>query len=100
MKIATFNVNGIKTRLPHLLQWLEREKPDVKFSTFVKSLHVKQDVNAELTARVTAEGIASFEAAVDAVAEGQWAKALEALDTAASTSAASTGETASGRTPR
>jgi hypothetical protein len=31
---------------------VEREKPDVKFSTFVKSLHVKQDVNAELTARV------------------------------------------------
>ena len=24
MKIATFNVNGIKTRLPHLLRWLER----------------------------------------------------------------------------
>lgn len=29
MKIATFNVNGIKTRLPNLLQWLEREQPDV-----------------------------------------------------------------------
>jgi exodeoxyribonuclease-3 len=29
MKIATFNVNGIKTRLPHLLAWLEREQPDV-----------------------------------------------------------------------
>lgn len=29
MKIATFNVNGINTRLPHLLQWLEREAPDV-----------------------------------------------------------------------
>jgi exodeoxyribonuclease-3 len=29
MKIATFNVNGIKTRLPHLLRWLEREQPDV-----------------------------------------------------------------------
>lgn len=29
MKIATFNVNGIKTRLPHLLQWLQREQPDV-----------------------------------------------------------------------
>jgi exodeoxyribonuclease III len=29
MKIATFNVNGIKTRLPNLLQWLERERPDV-----------------------------------------------------------------------
>src|SRR6187431_2275540 len=29
MKIATFNVNGIKTRQAHLLQWLEREQPDV-----------------------------------------------------------------------
>jgi exodeoxyribonuclease-3 len=29
MRIATFNVNGIKTRLPHLLQWLAREQPDV-----------------------------------------------------------------------
>jgi exodeoxyribonuclease-3 len=29
MKIATFNVNGIKTRLPNLLAWLEREQPDV-----------------------------------------------------------------------
>lgn len=29
MKIATFNVNGIRTRGPHLLQWLERESPDV-----------------------------------------------------------------------
>jgi bifunctional non-homologous end joining protein LigD len=29
LKIATFNVNGIGTRLPNLLQWLEREKPDI-----------------------------------------------------------------------
>ncbi|NZA26414.1 exodeoxyribonuclease III [Luteimonas sp. SJ-92] len=29
LKIATFNVNGIRTRLPHLLQWLAQEKPDV-----------------------------------------------------------------------
>jgi exodeoxyribonuclease-3 len=29
LKVATFNVNGIRTRLPHLLQWLERERPDV-----------------------------------------------------------------------
>jgi exodeoxyribonuclease-3 len=29
MRIATFNVNGIKTRLPHLLRWLAREQPDV-----------------------------------------------------------------------
>ena len=29
MKIATFNVNGITSRLPHLLRWLERDSPDV-----------------------------------------------------------------------
>ena len=29
MKIATFNVNGIRGRLQNLLAWLEREKPDV-----------------------------------------------------------------------
>jgi exodeoxyribonuclease-3 len=29
MKIATFNVNGIKSRLSHLLEWLTRESPDV-----------------------------------------------------------------------
>ena len=29
MKIATWNVNSLKVRLPHLLDWLEQEKPDV-----------------------------------------------------------------------
>ena len=29
MKIATYNVNGIRKRLPRLLEWLERESPDV-----------------------------------------------------------------------
>jgi exodeoxyribonuclease-3 len=29
MKIATFNINGIGARLPRLLEWLERESPDV-----------------------------------------------------------------------
>ena len=27
--IATYNVNGIASRLPHLLQWLQREQPDI-----------------------------------------------------------------------
>jgi len=38
MKIATFNVNGIKTRLAHLLAWLEREQPDVACLQELKSL--------------------------------------------------------------
>ncbi len=29
MKIATFNVNGIRSRLPRLLEWLDETKPDV-----------------------------------------------------------------------
>jgi exodeoxyribonuclease-3 len=29
MKIATFNVNGIRSRLPNLLEWLRKESPDV-----------------------------------------------------------------------
>ncbi len=29
LKLATFNVNGIGARLPHLLAWLEREQPDI-----------------------------------------------------------------------
>jgi exodeoxyribonuclease III len=29
VKIATYNLNGIRARLPRLLEWLEREQPDV-----------------------------------------------------------------------
>jgi exodeoxyribonuclease-3 len=29
MKIATWNVNSLKVRLPHLLEWLATERPDV-----------------------------------------------------------------------
>src|SRR5687768_9595381 len=29
MKIATFNVNGIRARIGNLLEWLDREQPDV-----------------------------------------------------------------------
>ncbi|HWV09176.1 MAG TPA: exodeoxyribonuclease III [Pseudomonas sp.] len=29
LRIATFNINGMNARLPNLLQWLEREQPDV-----------------------------------------------------------------------
>jgi exodeoxyribonuclease-3 len=29
MKIATWNVNSLRVRLPHVLQWLAREQPDV-----------------------------------------------------------------------
>lgn len=29
MKIATYNVNGIRARLPRLVEWLEEQKPDL-----------------------------------------------------------------------
>ncbi|MFW5760859.1 MAG: endonuclease/exonuclease/phosphatase family protein, partial [Cyclobacteriaceae bacterium] len=29
MKIATYNINGIKARLPILLKWLEESAPDI-----------------------------------------------------------------------
>jgi exodeoxyribonuclease-3 len=29
MKLATFNVNGIRARLPRLIEWLDREQPDI-----------------------------------------------------------------------
>src|SRR5437867_11323633 len=29
MKIATWNVNSIRTRLPRLVSWLERRRPDI-----------------------------------------------------------------------
>ena len=29
MKLVSYNLNGIRARLPRLLEWLEREKPDV-----------------------------------------------------------------------
>jgi exodeoxyribonuclease-3 len=29
MRLATYNLNGIRARLPRLIEWLEREKPDV-----------------------------------------------------------------------
>jgi exodeoxyribonuclease III len=38
VKIASFNVNGIKTRLPNLLEWLEREQPDVACLQELKAL--------------------------------------------------------------
>jgi exodeoxyribonuclease-3 len=38
LKIATFNVNGVKSRLPHLLEWLRRESPDVACLQELKAL--------------------------------------------------------------
>ena len=37
MKIATFNVNSIKARLPRVLEWLEESKPDVALLQEIKT---------------------------------------------------------------
>jgi len=37
MRIASFNINGIKARLPRLLEWLEETQPDVACLQEVKS---------------------------------------------------------------
>jgi len=29
VKIATFNINNVNRRLPNLLRWLKRAKPDI-----------------------------------------------------------------------
>ena len=41
LRIATFNVNGIRSRLPHLLQWLEREQPDIACLQELKAIDDK-----------------------------------------------------------
>lgn len=38
MKLATYNVNGIKTRLPNLLDWLAKESPDIVCLQELKAL--------------------------------------------------------------
>jgi len=38
VKIATFNVNGITSRLPHLLEWLAKESPDIVCLQELKTL--------------------------------------------------------------
>jgi exodeoxyribonuclease-3 len=38
MKIATFNINGIKARLPALLDWLSETMPDIAMLQEIKSV--------------------------------------------------------------
>jgi exodeoxyribonuclease-3 len=38
MKIATWNVNSMKVRLPHVLEWLDANKPDVLVLQEIKQL--------------------------------------------------------------
>ncbi len=38
MKIASFNINGIKARLPALMDWLDEAQPDVAILQEIKSI--------------------------------------------------------------
>lgn len=38
VKLATYNINGIRPRLHHLLEWLERERPDIVCLQELKAL--------------------------------------------------------------
>ncbi|MEL6792734.1 MAG: endonuclease/exonuclease/phosphatase family protein, partial [Pseudomonadota bacterium] len=38
MKIASFNINGVKARLPALLDWLQTASPDVAVLQEIKSV--------------------------------------------------------------
>jgi exodeoxyribonuclease III len=53
MKIATFNVNGIKGRLPSLLRWLAATKPDV---VCLQELKTPQDAFPEATLKEAGYG--------------------------------------------
>src|SRR5690606_3694728 len=46
LKIATFNVNGIRSRLPHLLAWLEKEKPDIACLQELKAVDAAFPIDA------------------------------------------------------
>jgi exodeoxyribonuclease-3 len=41
VKLATYNVNGIRSRLPNLLDWLQREQPDVACLQELKAPHAQ-----------------------------------------------------------
>ena len=45
MKIASFNINGIKARLPIIREWLEKEDPDVVGLQELKSDNDSLDIN-------------------------------------------------------
>src|SRR5688500_1232165 len=46
MRIATFNINGITSRLPALLRWLQKTEPDVACLQELKAPDHRFPVNA------------------------------------------------------
>ncbi|WP_138464904.1 exodeoxyribonuclease III [Poseidonocella sp. HB161398] len=62
MKIATFNINGIKARLPALLDWLDEAQPDVAVLQELKSVDagVPHEPFEERGYRIETHGQKSF----------------------------------------
>jgi exodeoxyribonuclease-3 len=61
MKIATFNVNGIKSRLAHLLEWLTRESPDVACLQELKAPDTNFPIAAWNGVSILAKGVDPIE---------------------------------------
>jgi Exonuclease III len=53
MKIATYNVNSLRKRLPIVLEWLDKQKPDVLCLQETKV----QDSEFPLIANLIARGL-------------------------------------------
>lgn len=62
MKIATYNINGIKARTPALLAWLEEAKPDVVLLQEIKSIdeNFPRQIFEDLGYNVETHGQKSF----------------------------------------
>lgn len=62
MKIASFNINGIKARLPALLQWLEEAKPDVALLQEIKSVdeNFPREIIEDMGYQVETHGMKGF----------------------------------------
>ena len=58
MKIATWNVNSLNVRLPHVLEWLQSAKPDVLVLQEIKQITEKfaTEAFAELGYNAVASG--------------------------------------------
>jgi len=62
MKIATYNINGIKARTPAVLAWLEEAKPDVVLMQEIKSIdeNFPREIFEDLGYNVETHGQKSF----------------------------------------
>ena len=76
MKIATFNINGIKARLPALTDWLKEADPDVALLQEIKSVDVAVDV---VVANVSGAVVVEI-SEIDSHRQGELSKVLSFCD--------------------